>query len=168
MKTIVYHNVHDKSEWGPGPWVDEPDKMQWEHANGYPCLVVRNRFGSLCGYVGVPATHPLHGKHYDDPKDINVHGGLTFAGGCMEDAPEDKGICHKVEYPTEEGVWWFGFDTGHAFDLSPGLNATVLACPGDHEGYKKHVIAQQEYRDLAYVRHHVNKLARQLKKLEAA
>ena len=56
----------DKSGWGPGPWWDEPDKEQWaDPKTGLPCLIKRNHFGSLCGYVGVREGHPWHGKNYD-------------------------------------------------------------------------------------------------------
>lgn len=38
----------DKSAWGPGPWQDEPDRVEWEHA-GLPCLMVRSRdLGQWC------------------------------------------------------------------------------------------------------------------------
>lgn len=34
----------------------------------------------LCGYVILPADHPLNGEHYDDLNDvIDVHQGLTFS-----------------------------------------------------------------------------------------
>lgn len=55
----------DKSTWGEGPWQSEPDKRQWQTAAGLPGLVVRNQFGALCGYVGVPRTHPLHSVDYN-------------------------------------------------------------------------------------------------------
>src|SRR5258708_7790184 len=84
MERIEYRNVIDKSEWGPGQWLDEPDKIQWQdEATGLPCLVVRGPVGALCGYVGVAPNHSLHGKGYDDC-DVDVHGGLTFAHGCAE------------------------------------------------------------------------------------
>lgn len=83
MKTIEYHRV-DKSEWGDGAWQQEPDKKQWrDEATGLPCLIVRGPSGGLCGYVGVAPGHPLHGKDYD-AVDADVHGGLTFAHGCIE------------------------------------------------------------------------------------
>lgn len=48
----------DKSEWPRGQWDDEPDKMQWlDEATGRPCLIVRNSFGGLCGYMGVDKSH---------------------------------------------------------------------------------------------------------------
>lgn len=64
MKTIEYTTI-DKSTWGPGPWQEEPDKIQYvDEATGLPCLIVRNgpTIGALCGYVGVLPGHPLHGK----------------------------------------------------------------------------------------------------------
>ena len=40
--------------WGQGPWDDEPDRVDFEHA-GFPCLLLRNpRLGQWCGYVAVP------------------------------------------------------------------------------------------------------------------
>lgn len=55
----------DKGSWGPGPWRDEIDKAQWvDELTGLDCLIVRNRMGGLCGYVGVPESHPLHGVEY--------------------------------------------------------------------------------------------------------
>lgn len=74
----------DKTTWGDGPWVCEPDKRQWIDAvTEMSCLMVRGPSGAWCGYVGVPEGHPLHGKCYDDI-DIEVHGGLTFAGHCAD------------------------------------------------------------------------------------
>lgn len=66
MERIEYRNVIDKSQWGDGPWQSEPDKIQWQdEATGLPCLIVRGPVGALCGYVGVPKTHPAYGLHYD-------------------------------------------------------------------------------------------------------
>ena len=60
----------DKSAWSPGPWKDEPDRIEWrDEATGLPCLIVRNNGGALCGYVAVNPGHPLHGKKYSDPCD---------------------------------------------------------------------------------------------------
>jgi len=72
----------DKSDWGNGPWQSEPDKRQWtDAATELPCLIVRGPSGALCGYVGVPDTHPLHGKSYHDAN-LESHGGLTFSDPC--------------------------------------------------------------------------------------
>ena len=53
----------------------------------------------LCGYVILPADHPLNGEHYDDLNDVvDVHQGLTFS---------DNG---------ERNTWIIGFDCNHAKD----------------------------------------------------
>lgn len=86
MQTLEY-STFDKSEWPHGPWMSEPDKKQWQdEETGLPCLIVRNHFGALCGYVGVSESHPLYGKDYDAP-DVEVHGCLTFADSCR---PSDR------------------------------------------------------------------------------
>ena len=155
MKNIVYH-LDDKTEWGPGPWQDEPDKMQWlDDATGLPCLIVRNHFGSLCGYVGVSKGHPAYKKGYDDV-DVDVHGGLTFAGKCGER------ICHLVEDGEDDDVWWLGFDCGHCFDLAPGIRATLAKMNPPNKLYEDR---DAVYRDVAYVRSECERLAKQLKAL---
>lgn len=74
----------DKAAWGRGPWDTEPDKAQWvDAATGLDCLIVRNRMGTLCGYVGVPETHPWFKTSYNDV-DVDVHGGLTFSDQCQD------------------------------------------------------------------------------------
>lgn len=80
----------DKSEWGDGPWLAEPDKAQWiDEDTGLDCMVLRNHLGVWCGYVGVPTSHPLHGEHYNDaPESFVVHGGLTFSDSCQEPTEE--------------------------------------------------------------------------------
>jgi hypothetical protein len=102
VKTQEWTTV-DKSEWGRGPWDDEPDKVQFtDEATGLPCLIVRNRGGALCGYVGVPKAHPWHGVDYSGctraekcggpycghGPDVDVHGGLTFADSCATPTEE--------------------------------------------------------------------------------
>jgi hypothetical protein len=68
MKTIEYRTL-DKSEWLVGPWLDEPDKIQWpDAATGLPCLMVRGPLGSWCGYVGVAEAHPLYQIDYSAHK----------------------------------------------------------------------------------------------------
>lgn len=88
METIEYRTI-DKSGWGNGAWVAEPDKKQWKDpTTGLPCLIVRNPVGALCGYVGVPNGHPAYGKDYDDVE-VDVHGGLTFAHRCAKTPTEE-------------------------------------------------------------------------------
>lgn len=121
-------------------WVDEPDRLEWEHA-GYKCLILRTPgAGHLCGYVGLPKEHPFYqvGYHDDGLDDIDVHGGLTFAG----------------DRDADESLWWLGFDCGHAWDLSPGLMEYRIPYLGE------------AYRNMKYVKAETESLARQLKNKE--
>jgi len=65
-------------------WETEPDQEEFVHAE-LPCLILRGPMKSLCGYVGVPPSHPMYQKEYNDI-DVVVHGGLTFShmGGFKE------------------------------------------------------------------------------------
>jgi hypothetical protein len=140
-----------KSEWGPGPWQDEPDRLEWRHASGLPCLIVRNHMGSLCGYVGVPPAHPLYMRHYDRC-DVEVHGGLTHSDHCH------GGICHKPEPGEETDIWWLGFDCAHWGDLMPSWRRL--------EGAYARIgwpLETGEYRSIAYVQAEVERLAEQVK-----
>lgn len=135
-----------KSEWGPGPWHEEPDEKTWvDSETGYPCSIRRTDVtGSLCGYVVVPKGHPAFGEV---DADIDVHGGLTYARA------KDDG-------------WCFGFDTSHAWDKSPAMEALLRSLPGlshlDHERAHEDDV----YRDMAYVEKEVRSLAKQLKAME--
>lgn len=180
METLEYRTI-DKSAWGDGPWQSEPDKRQWrDDATGLPCLIVRNPSGgNLCGYVGVPASHPFHGIGYGDraptlpcgeycsddhhyscsPSAVTeVHGGLTFSDGCRHGGDPSKGICHVPGSGEPDDIWWFGFDCAHCDDLSPGYLSR----------YPSHRDPTDIYRDAAYVATECASLARQLAALVAA
>lgn len=139
------HRTVDKSEWGDGPWQNEPDKVQWQdEATGLPCLIVRGPQGALCGYVGVAEGHPAFEKHYDDVPDMVVHGGLTFADHCHS-GPEESAICHV---PAEGEP-----DVAPAFEShfkSIGMSDWT-----------------RTYRELDYVKGEVRGLALQLHAMEA-
>lgn len=125
------------------PWETEPDNAEWEDkVTGYKCRIERHGdLGHLCGYVGIPKTHPLFGKHYDDTC-IQIHGGLTYS-----DSDADWG----------GGLWWFGFDCAHAGDLSP-LLLMVLVEKGRFN-FGRH----ETYRTWEYVENEVRELVRQLR-----
>lgn len=152
MKTIEYR--FDKSHLDPdGPWQEEPDKKQWQDkATGLPCLIVRGPVGALCGYVGVPQEHPDHENDYDNVE-VDVHGGLTFAGFCAPGEPEE-GICHKIEPGDAEKIFWFGFDCAHWQDLTPGQAS--------------YVGKSATYRTFSWVEAEVTRLAKQLSELRCA
>lgn len=173
MTTFVeeYRGVVDKAEWGPGPWQDEPDKAVWvDETTGLDCMIVRNHYGALCGYVGIPEGHPLHGRDYND-----VHGGLTFADACHpSDDDPGRGICHIPQPGRPDSVWWFGFDCTHAFDVAPRMAADnrkryeEAKTKGDLEGMRiwRNLEGdgpmQSRYRSLPYVIEQVEGLAHQL------
>ena len=138
------HKV-DRKGWPSGPWDDEPDKLSWTTEAGLPGLIVRNGSGALCGYVGVTAEHPAYRKDCDSVgRDINVHGGLTYANKC------GGAICHVPEPGKSDDVWWFGFDCAHSGDLVPAF---------ERRGYGSYGAL---YCAVPYVRREVESLARQM------
>jgi hypothetical protein len=68
-------------------------EKEWVTEAGLIAQVVATPMGHRCGYVGVPAGHPMFGKHYDDVE-VAVHGGLTYS-------------------EEDEGLWCFGYDCAH-------------------------------------------------------
>jgi len=152
METIEWHDLSDRTAWPSGPWDGEPDKAQWpDEATGLPCLIVRNRMGGLCGYVGVPSGHPWHGKHYDDVTPYpDVHGGLTFSDRCQpENGRGEARVCHTPAEGEPDDVWWLGFDCLHYQDAYPSQS---------EYGY---VSSEEVYRTIGYVREQVTGLAAQ-------
>jgi hypothetical protein len=148
--------AQDRKDWCAGPWDNEPDKRVWiDDATGLDCLMVRNRWGVWCGYVGVPPGHRYHGVAYQDV-DVNVHGGLTFSDGCELGRPPEDGICHVPQDGRPDDVWWLGFDCGHYMDFSPRMEYLDRAIPGTS------ITKDTTYRDVAYVEAEVARLAAQL------
>ena len=92
--------------------------------------------GHLCGYLGVPASHPWYERDYDQP-DVDIHGGLTYASA------HDPG---DGSYESPVKAWWVGFDCAHLGDYVPGLGK------GFGDG---------AYRDRDYVHSELEGLARQ-------
>lgn len=165
MQTWGPHTA--RKGWGEGPWDDEPDKAQWhDEATGLVCLAVRQvEQGAWCGYVGVPPGHPAHGRHYDELGDLDCHGGLNFASGCDEDAPEGHGVCHVPAPGEPADVWWLGFDCSHVYDLQPGADAAFRAVgmAPIHERFPTAAYMQRpSYRTLGYVQAACARLAEQL------
>jgi hypothetical protein len=156
-----------REQWGVGPWLDEPDRVDFEFA-GLPCLLHRNirtdgRYSpaAWCGYVAVPPGHPLHGLGYGSPEVDHamrvrgVHGGLTYSEACAGH------ICHVPKPGEPDDVWWFGFDCNHSGDLAPGLAKGFGATGGAPESCRL-TLPGDEYRDIAYVYAETIALAAQL------
>lgn len=136
-------------------WIDE--------ATGYACMAKLH--SHWCGYVAVPAGHPLEGKDYNDriprPADLLTRpiGGLAHSPVLLVTAAhmldKDEATCpidlaidvHGgitfADRWAKDGPWFFGFDCGHCDD-------TPETC------------------DLDYVRGQCALMAKQLKALEVS
>jgi hypothetical protein len=184
------YRTTDKTGWGEGPWLIEPDKAQWvDPVTGLDCLLVRNPIGALCGYVGVGPEHPWHGKGYSQctaepacpvedgerswdcghsPESLlDVHGGITFADGCGHDEDESHGICHVPLPGRADDLWWFGFDCAHGcFDVMPVLDQEVRRAtprsPALPENWSAPSGWCSTYKTTVYVQAECASLARQL------
>lgn len=131
----------DRTNWGPGPWDNEPDQVAWTTGVGYPGLINRGDItGALNGYVCVPKGHPFFGKRYGQIEgQLEVHDGVTFAAGF---APG------REVRPDE---WWIGFSGGGTWGHKPAMKMS------------RGLIPDEVYRDLAYITLQTELLARQLK-----
>lgn len=156
------------------PWETEPTEATFEEA-GLRCLMLRGPMGAWCGYVAVPAGHPLFGKGYDAeianppdallsrPLDVDKVGAINVFCAMASDKPLAEacslsllidvhgGLTYADDAAPRrdaDGMWWFGFDCAHAGDLSPRM----------FERYGDNGI----YRDMAYAERETRSLARQL------
>lgn len=147
--------------WGPGPWQDEPDRIQWTSPTGFVCLILRivgkdesriGHPGHFCGYVGIPKDHPWNGSEFDEYS-IDVHGGITGGGPCQlpfTGQHEMNRRCHASEHGADD-ITWLGFDCHHSLiDLEPGEKPRAW-----HRG------KPPVYRDVAYVKQQCEQLAQQ-------
>jgi hypothetical protein len=134
------------------PWETEPSHEEWVHTpTRYKCKIRRHPdFLHLCGYVGIPYGHVWYGQSYNDTNAVSppVHGGVTFSGRM----PETKG----------RAVWWLGFDCGHSGDMSPGILMKLMGI----ELTPLLRLANEEYRDIDYVRSECNLLADNLYRID--
>lgn len=123
-----------------GPWMNEPDKVQWKH-EGMDCLIVRNHeLFHLCGYVGVKPGHPYFEKDYDDvplPDGEQPNGGLTYSSHCSGIVCHDSG--------EKDDVWWLGFDYAHAGDAVPGMFIARATIPALQSMYKHSYARDDEH-----------------------
>lgn len=177
-----------KSEWGPGPWQQEPDIKRWHDIKTWlPCIIRRGPVGALCGYVGVPPGHALHGKGYGDAiketeqtramleRPVGNHGiiplmcsGLAGEGRIALDVLLD---CHggctyagkRLDTIEKDAFWWFGFDCAHAGDIAPWADAALRSI--GHEPSRR---GGEVYRTMDYVIDECTKLASQLAALAQA
>lgn len=162
-------------------------------SSGLRCIVVFQRHGHRCGYVGVPMGHPLYGKDYDEHLDIKksdieareVSGIFPLLGTILD---EDERIrieayfsCHggitysgggeKSVYPIESDLWWFGFDCAHYGD-GKDFHLAMQLFPEHAEQIMLSKQLEDTYptydpiRDLDYVVSECVKLAEQISKFK--
>ena len=173
----IYH-VKDVKPRSDGPWLGEADKIAWrDEATGYECIIMRARPGGhLCGYVGVPSSHPLHRFEPEAiPSDlgIEVHGGVTYGRMCQNGptpqrtiVTEARRICHVIvsvgptvhasDYRVEDAhAWWLGFKCDHISDVVPGdaAHAKLAAARGIRQSYRNDAYVFQEVTNLAVQLH---------------
>lgn len=144
------YGARERKQWGSGPWEHEPDHVQFK-AHGFACMLHRNPMGAWCGYVGVPASHPYYEKDWDQVPDIDVHGGLTYAGKCQGE------LCHVPEPGEPDDIWWLGFDCSHCYDETPALSSRLKRFQAASD------LVFGIYRDEAYVTDETTRLAQQLR-----
>lgn len=175
--------VIDKSEWSRGEWDDEPDLQNFTTANGMAGAIIRvSHSGALCGYVGVSADHPWHGKEYSDlvtptaeqlarPVDVDKISVISLFCSAGSDPAEGSRIdclidvhggltysgAGTAEYGEDPALWYFGFDCAHSGDLSPATDGR----------YPQFRIGGETYRNIEYVRGEVESLANQLAAVSA-
>lgn len=156
----------------------EPDYFEGE-MSGFKVIARRNHAKAWCGYVGVPDTHALYGKHYDHRIPVSNRGQVSVSphmspiAMMLEAMAEDDGHiilsifvdCHggltyaNSGWPADDGLWYFGFDCSHAGDLSP--QDVFLS----FSGYSFTRDYSYTYRTLDYVKEQLAVLATKLESL---
>lgn len=184
-------NEIKKSQWAKGPWQHEPDRLQWvDESTGLTCLILRGPVGALCGYVGVPDTHPAYEICYDGTTKLEHEEWHKEVRKYMRENSSDftkinfppipdkiPGIGEAVDNITVHGgltfsdfwadeipnLWFFGFDCAHSGDLCPGIVATLKRINID-QGTTKREDAHlgDTYRTIDYAKVECTKLAGQL------
>lgn len=144
------------------PWLEEPNHVEFRY-KGFPCIIHRVSFdetkpqeGHLCGYVGIPSTHPYYGKQ-SDQMSLSVHGGITYTEKC------NGAICHKPSHGETDDLWWLGFDCGHCYDLVPRhYEIRQLGGPLCDIFRETHDLDYETYRTIEYVENEIKELVDQL------
>ena len=146
----VTYGIADRSGWRPGPWDDEPDKVQWiDAATGLHCIALRAA-SHWCGYVGLPAGHPWR----DGEAPMQVEGVRAEINYGPHPCDGDGMICHDVDH--DDDVHWLGFDVASG-------SREPWACLGVREPAWN---AERPYHDIAYVRVATMNLAKAAKAAE--
>lgn len=121
-----------------------------EHHEAFRAALRRNAHKPILERIEdlPPRPEPVPGIG-DLVNNLTAHGGLSYAG--------------RLKTRVNDDLWWFGFDCSHAWDISPGIDATLrsLGATAMSDG-----IPGMVYRDIKYVKKECADLARQLKAIE--
>lgn len=133
----------DRTKWSArGVWDTEQDLIYWiDKRTQLPCLIIRQAFGHLCGYVAITSDNKFYKLDYRSEffPSLKVHGGVTFTGSL------------DFHVMILDHKWWVGFDCGHYYDLCPAYQVSVGA-------------ENRMYKDIKYVKRQCRLLAKQIAK----
>jgi hypothetical protein len=163
-------------------------EKEWE-INGYKCVVVMTQLGHRCGYVGIPASHPLYGYTYGEKVpflekfkenlencEVDMDKKGIFNILCYDGTITPSiflnvhgGITYSnndKNYPiANSNLWWYGFDCAHAGDAKD-LEVLYIINQAIYEIENKFKDEDDKLRTLEYCENECNSLANQLKALE--
>jgi hypothetical protein len=107
IKVAINYSIElYKIDWGEGEWLKEYDFVYFIYKD-MECHIMRNRFGTWCGYVMLSLDHPWTKiKNPTFNLESGVHGGITYA---REDL----------------GRYIVGFDCAHGGDLVPATQSIL-------------------------------------------
>ncbi|RSE90771.1 hypothetical protein [Achromobacter aegrifaciens] len=143
-------------------------EKDWTTEAGLRAVVIWVRDSHRCGYVGVPAGHPLFGIQYSQPcvalmrpaedETIGKRSPLALLCAAGDEhrmqAPEivfdvHGGITYSngtADYPVPSALWWFGFDCAHSGDRSHGGTDGVMRsldyCIAECESLASQIVAK--------------------------
>jgi hypothetical protein len=167
---IGYGGREGVTPWPRGPWDYEGDWKEWRSVTGFPCLIIRNFSGSLCGYVGLPWSHRYFRKD-EDSFDLSVHGGITYASHGHPRALNSPFYFRPYALSSRRSnerldIWWLGFDCAHCGDLIPGMeamrietSATVVEMGGLPLSWQYELMREDHYWTMEEVRKETEMLA---------
>lgn len=163
------------------PWLTEPPGALFT-AHELQCVVARGPMRHWCGYVGIPASHPLHGVEFDAlvpypqvwlERRINIeeHGIFNFFEAlCAKDEIPDGfaplalvfsahgGLNYSAPRDDDDpSLWFFGFSCDHTGDVIPGIVSMQEEFP--ELAFPR---TQGTYRSIDYVKGECANLADQL------
>lgn len=143
-------------------------EKDWITEAGFRAVVIMIKDSHRCGYVGVPAGHPLFGAEYSKPcaalsrpaDDETIGKRSPLALLCVAgdesrmQSPEIVFDVHggitfsgkSADYPAPSDLWWFGFDCAHSGDRSHGGSDGVMRsldyCIAECESLASQIVAK--------------------------